>query len=471
MAKYKTVAKQSLILLLSLQQKTRTVLQQIQDILARDHYLTKDARGIARQSCWETLEGNGKVLWGQYRTKRSRFASYVDLRYEKPAFRCNCKSRKTPCKHSLALLLLLTEQSDNFRVTDEFPEEFQTWLKRRDGRLQPKARSAEEEAKLADVRQKNWEKRLTQMSKGLHDLELWLQEVIQEGLAGLHKRAPAYWEEWGAALVNAKLGSLAKRVKALPRFFLQEDWHEDLLAELGDIYLLVKGFQNIDTLPIDLQQELFNTLGVNVKKEEVLQSEAVKDKWWVLAKHEGAEDNLSFQRTWLLGEDTERYALLLDFAWGGQGFPHHWQPGTTLEAALCFYPANFPQRALIKDGQVVHRPFEADSFPDFITFNRAYRSAIAKNPWLNLFPVCLGQVRPFIAQDELYLSDLNDLHLPCKSLKEQLAWQLIALSAGKPIQVFGEWNGTHFLPLSALAEGRFIDFSIHHEPTRRTWYR
>lgn len=430
----------------------------------------EDARAIARMRYWETLEGNEKVLHGLYRTKRSRYTTIVDLRHEKPAFRCNCRSRKNPCKHSLALLILLEEQPDAFRVIDAFPEEVDTWLKRRDSRLLPKERSEEEEAELAELRQKNWEKRLQQMSKGLHDLELWLQEVVRVGLADLHGRDVSYWEEWGAALVNAKLGSLAKRVKALPRLFQQADWHESLLGELGDLYLLVKGFQHIEQLPMELQQELFNTLGVNVKKEEVLKEAAVQDRWRVLAKHEGAEENLTFRRVWLFGEATGDYALLLDFAWGGQGFPQDWQTGTVLNGELCFYPANFPQRALVKQFTLEHAPFEAVGFPDLLSFHAAYRAAIARNPWLNLFPACLGQIRPFLEGEKLFLGDLNDLQLPCRVEQEQLEWQLIALSAGQPIQLFGEWDGTTFLPLSAVVEGRFIDFSIRYERPKRVWY-
>lgn len=436
------------------------MLAKIQALLQGNHYLTEDARAIARLRCWEVLEGNEKVLYGLYRTKRSRYSTYVDLRHEKLAFRCNCRSRKNPCKHSLALLIMLVEQSDVFRVTESFPEELQTWLKRRDSRLQPKERSEAEEEKLAELRQKNWEKRLQQMSKGLHDLELWLQEAVQTGLADLHTRDARYWDEWSAALVNAKLGSLAKRVKALPRLFEQGDWHESLLGELGEIYLLVKGFQHIESLPIDLQQELFNTLGVSVKKEVVLQTPPVHDHWWVLAKHEGVEDNLRFRRVWLLGEESDDYALLLDFAWGNQGFPQDWQPGTRLKGELYFYPANFPQRALMKQFTLEHAPFEAIGFPDFLTFNAAYRAAIAQNPWLNLFPACLAQVRPFVVKEALFLLDLNGLQIPCRFQQAQLDWQLIALSAGEPIQVFGEWDGTHFFPLSATVEGRFIDFSV-----------
>jgi hypothetical protein len=41
-----------------------------------------------------------------------------------------------------------------------------------------------------------------------------------------------------------------------------------------------------------------------------------------------------------------------------------------------------------------------------------------------------------------------------------LNWQLLALSGGKPIAIFGEWNGEFYWPLSAYADERWINLSI-----------
>jgi hypothetical protein len=39
---------------------------------------------------------------------------------------------------------------------------------------------------------------------------------------------------------------------------------------------------------------------------------------------------------------------------------------------------------------------------------------------------------------------------------EDFGWKLLALSGGKPISVFGEWNGRAFSPLSVFSEGRLV---------------
>jgi hypothetical protein len=51
--------------------------------------------------------------------------------------------------------------------------------------------------------------------------------------------------------------------------------------------------------------------------------------------------------------------------------------------------------------------------------------------------------------------DADGYVLPLRPGFEQ-GWRLLALSGGHPLAAFGEWDGDHFLPLSAWAEGRFV---------------
>ena len=36
------------------------------------------------------------------------------------------------------------------------------------------------------------------------------------------------------------------------------------------------------------------------------------------------------------------------------------------------------------------------------------------------------------------------------------AWKLLALSGGRPVQAFGEWNGESLLPLSIVSDGSVV---------------
>jgi hypothetical protein len=86
-----------------------------------------------------------------------------------------------------------------------------------------------------------------------------------------------------------------------------------------------------------------------------------------------------------------------------------------------------------------------------------YTKALACHPWIEQFPLTLQAVIPLRFNNSWALRDSVDHLLPITPRFEQ-GWQLLAISGGHPINVFGEWNGKNFLPLSALAEDKFITF-------------
>src|SRR5690349_12207920 len=77
--------------------------------LAPDTSAQRAARGLAGDKPWlETGLSSGDdlppTLWGLCQgSGRTPYQTAVDL--TEPAFKCNCPSRKFPCKHALALLL------------------------------------------------------------------------------------------------------------------------------------------------------------------------------------------------------------------------------------------------------------------------------------------------------------------------------------------------------------------------------
>jgi hypothetical protein len=379
----------------------------------------------------------------------------VDLRLEKPSFQCNCKSRKNPCKHILAVLLLLMESSVIIQVNSEPPEDVARWLDRRTNRSVSKIRTEEEEEKLTQQRNKNRAARLQQMAGGLEELEKWLYDVMKEGVASLYHRPQSYWKEWAAQMTNAKMGNLAKRIERMPIVFQQTNWHELFFAELGDLYLIVRGFRQLDQLPDGMQQELFNTLGVNINKKELLALEGVQDEWWVLAQRQGVEDKLRFQRLWLYGKNTNQFALLLEYAWQDNPFEYSLQSGQVVAGELVFYPANFRQRATFKTFQNLpnyNSIKKLRAYPKITLFFDDYARAIAKNPWLIVFPVALENVIPQYHEEQLILIDQSLQYIPAKVLNETAVWQLIAISGGHPIAVFGEWEKGNLTILSVYSE-------------------
>lgn len=428
--------------------------------LAPDPGTAQRAKSVAHAQRWLTIEGNGRAIWGTLGDPADPYRTAVD--FEGMGFRCSCPVRRQPCKHGIGLLLLFTKANHLFQLQDSPPDWLADWIKKRSERATkttseaPLQRSTEAENALAEQRRLNREKRMDQMAAGLAELESWLLDLFRQGLATLEGQADRYFNDLAARMVDAKLGTLARRIRQLPALMAEANWHEKMLAEIGSIFLLLRAFQRLDTLPGPLQDDLLSLAGVNLKKEAVLAQNGVHDNWLVTGQTEEEEDaNLLARRTWLIGEQTGQVALLLDFSWGGAGFETSFKLGTVLKAALVFYPSAYPQRALIQSFEYSHDPFSLrNGYPTLSDFAYAFASALGENPWLGRFPAFLEGMVPVFHQAKFVVVDSQRKQLPL-TVDELTGWKLVALSCGKPMGIFGTWDGEAFTPLSVVVDGVF----------------
>lgn len=436
---------------------------------APDPGTAQRATGIAHAQIWHSLEGNGRAIWGTYGYALDPFKVSVD--FEGPAFRCTCPVRRKPCKHGIALLLVFAKNNDAFKVVTDPPEWVGNWLQKRDERGEKRRnitveikRTLEEEKALAEKRKANRGKRLEKMAGGLDELENWLVDLFRQGLATLENHSIEYWNELQSRMADASLTGIARRLRQLPLLMAQEDWHEPLLSELGDIYLIVKGFRNMESLPESLQDDLLSLSGMNFKKADVMEGPSVKDHWLVAGQTEMKEEgNLTARRTWLIGEESKQNALVLDFAWG-DSFEESYKLGTVLQGEVAFYPSAYPQRVLFKNFTPVDRPFDLhNGYSTFSAFANDYSKAIGQFPWLSQFPAFLKDVVPVpnsLRGDTFVLVDSDRKQLPA-SADENLGWKMVAISGGHPISVFGVWDGRFFQPLSAVFNGQFQPLQVN----------
>lgn len=295
-------------------------------------------------------------------------------------------------------------------------------------------------------------KRLELMSRGVEELKAWLLDMLREGLAPLAQAPPDYWEELAARMVDAKLGSIARRIRAWPALIALPDGEQKLIEEIAAQYLYIRAFQRIKQLEPARQMDLLVNGGLNLKKDKVRQGETFQDCWLVIGSQNGEEDNLRFRRTWLLGEKQGRMALLLDFVWGRNDFTENWLVGGVFVGELVFYPSNYPLRALVKSFEWSQKPYDLPAgfeTADFLTAH--YAKALAANPWLFSFPCLLNQCRLVRSEANWFLIDKNRRQLALLPAGKA-NWKLLALSGGAPLTVFGEWDGKHFSPLSVIKE-------------------
>ena len=427
--------------------------------LAPDSSSAQAGRGLANPRKWVSLGQSDVAAWGECQgSGKDAYKVQIDLR--EPAFRCSCPSRKFPCKHGIGLLLLLANQPKTL-PEGAAPAWVAEWLAKREQSAQKKAAApAEAEApspKRAASRARTVSAREGKVAEGVAEIERWLRDQIRQGLASAQGRGSSAWDAVAARMVDAQAPGLAGMLRDMSGTpATGEGWQGRLLEQIGLVHLLIEGYKRREELPPDLLLELRTQIGWTQEKETVQAGPALRDRWVALGQRVVEEDQLRSQRTWLWGSASGRTALLLDFAVAGRPLERSLVVGTALEADLAFFGGNYPLRALLVQRHPPPQP--AESLPGHPTPDArlaAYADALARNPWLERFPLPLHQVTPRRAGEGWLLADSAGRTLPLSARGSQ-GWRLLALSGGRPLTLFGEWDGATLTPLSAWAEGRTL---------------
>ena len=429
--------------------------------LAPDPASAKAGSQLAAPGKWQACGKNERAVWGECQgSGKDPYRTQVDL--SEPAFKCTCPSRKFPCKHGLGLLLLHAARPAHFASGDP-PAWVSDWLASRQKRSEKAEAAAAAEAapptpeqlaaKAAAVAKRE-EKRESRVAAGLEELQKWLEDLAHEGYASLRSRGLKPWHDLAARLVDAQAPGVAgrlRRASSWPFTANLPDWEGHLTRELASLYLLAHSLRS--ETPILDADDAKALIGVAIRQEEVLAGGGVADRWQVLGQRQGEDERVRLRATWLYGIRSGRYALVLHFAVGPQGFGQTIVPGTEFYAELAFYPGALPQRALIKSmdaAAVSERPL-----PEMTEAWRGYATALAAQPFLERHPLALAAAP--VPQGERWALRLPDGALLAAHPHFQQGWQLLALSGGEPLPLFGEWDGDTFLPWSAQVDGRLIN--------------
>jgi len=423
--------------------------------LAPDDKSAKAGQGLATPRQWVSLGCDEIAAWGECQGSGAKpYQTQVEL--SEPAFKCTCPSRKFPCKHGLGLLLLVAGGSP--AVTEREPPEWVTqWLAeraQREEKREQKREQQEERAPDEAARAKRAADREAKVAAGLVEMELWLRDLIRTGLAGVQGKPYGFWEATAARMVDAQAPGVGRMIQELSAVAASGDgWQERLLQSLARLYLLREAYERLSALPDDAQADVRAAIGWAQSQEEVLAQAGVRDEWVVLGARLEEEARLRLRRTWLWGKESNRAALLLDFAAGSQPLEPGPPPGVCFEAELAFYPGAFPLRALVKarygDTRRAHAMPGHDSAAVAMV---AYGAALARSPWLERFPLPLCRVKPLRRDDGWIVVDEEGDALPLSRTFRE-GWQLLSVSGGHPLAVFGEWDGAALWPMSAWEHG------------------
>lgn len=424
--------------------------------LSPDASSTKAAQGLKNPSKWPSLGCNETAAWGECQGSGSKpYQTQVDL--SGPSFKCSCPSRKFPCKHGLALMLLRAagQVADNA----EPPAWVSAWLDSRAEKAEKKEAKAAAIAAapppdpevLAKQQAKRDDKRWDKVAAGMQELQLWMQDMLRNGLANLSgdQQARQHWNTMAARMVDAQASGMAARIKdAWELVDSHPQWSRDLLVQLGHWQLLADAVARRDALSAETRADVMAALGWPMDKAEVqARGEALADDWLVVGLRQiEREGRLLERRVWLQGQHSGRIAWLLDYAQGGRGFETAWVPAQSYRGSLHFYPGQAPLRAIAGADIELLAPGAGAPLGE-----GAWRDALAQlsqrvaaNPLQPVQPLWCGQARLQVSAGQWYAvwpqGDAAAALVPL-AVADDHAWQLQALGGGAPMALFGEWEG------------------------------
>lgn len=409
------------------------------------------ARKLARPGPWSDTGSNDVLVWGKCQgSGKTPYQVSVDT--AAPAYRCSCPSRKFPCKHALALLLLWSrgEAADAGTETAGFARE---WAAQRAERATVREKRHTDQPADPAAQAKRLVDRLALMDAGIEDFARWLTDLVRTGLATARTQPYSWWDGVAARLVDAQLPGLAEQVRAMGSdVHGRVDWADHLLFRAGRWWAVTKAWRMKDTLTPDELADLRVTVGWTVPTADVQGTEELHGPWLVLGAHRSDDGRLQQQRTWLRAPDGT-VVVVLDFAAQSQSLATPQLAGAVLDATLARYPGTAPRRAMftspaaprgtaasLGEGGSIAQALEAEA------------AAVALSPWRERHPVLLAGVR-IVPGERGWLRDGAGDALP---LVDAPLDALLALTGGHPVDLFGELEEGRLRPLSAVVGGTVL---------------
>jgi SWIM zinc finger len=448
-------------------------------LLASDRDAAAAATTAANPASWSAAGCDDGAVWGQYiATSAEPYDVAIDL--GGPAFRCSCPSRKVPCKHCLGLLLLHAEQHVAPAPRLAFARD---WMNRRDGHPSTHERSATPQLQAAGdhsvpteatpgvrrsaglgggadpQRDKRRLERAERMRAGVIELDRWLADRVRTGLAAPDLAEPETWQRVASRLVDAQCGALANRVKRIAALVgANSRWHEDVLEELAVLHGLARGALRTSALPDDLADGVHAATGLTIARDDVLAGVPSTARWLVMGESRVREDLITVQRTWLCCRDEATsgpltWAMLLAFGAFGRDVTSEHVVGTELHADMHWYPGAVALRSIV--GRMYGPAAVTPSAPRPQSLGEAVAAAgwaIAREPWLERYPVCVAAVPTPIGNGRWALVDHSG-DIPIVPGFWRLA-ELVSLSGGRPITIVGEHSAEGILPLTVWSFGQ-----------------
>ncbi len=400
--------------------------------LAPDEASKKAGKDLANLSKWVSKGADNNALWGECKGSGSKpYQTQIDR--NNIAFKCSCPSRKFPCKHGLGLALLYTRQPDTFTAA-EAPAWVTEWISKRAVKEEKKSENKDTVVDEA-AQAKRQLAREQKVAAGIEELLLWMKDIIRNGIIHMPEKGYPFWEGMAKRMVDAQAPGLAAMVKTLGQTpFYKEGWQSIFVEGLLNIYLVISGYKNLPSQQGHLPQDVRNWIGFTQNQETLKEQNGLLDTWLVLGKQTSEEDNITVERNWLYGINSNQYTLVLQFLIRGQGAQLMLSPGMYIQAELVFYPSVTPLRALIKRQINTGAMALQQVYQHWKEVAAAETALCSQMPVRSERPYVVDQLTPVWYNQQWWLKDAAS-HLMQVKEDFKSIWKLLSLSGGEPLTI------------------------------------
>lgn len=287
------------------------------------------------------------------------------------------------------------------------------------------------------------------MSAGIDEFERWLGDLVRQGLAAARRQPYGFWDAAASRLVDAQLPGLAERVRQTAGAVqAREDWADHLVAECGRWWLAIRAWRRREALAPELLGDLRAFVGWPHRADEKAAFPTLRDRWVVAGVSQDDDGRILSQRTWLCGQATGRWAVLLDFAVAGAALEVAQVVGSVVDDALRLHPGSEPARAELSGAQQVVASGAAPAAEPVESAADRLGAWLAANPWRDRLPMPLGDVTPVGDDGRWWLQDDGGQWLPLAAGSDP--WPLLAVSGGHPVAVAAEWHDGVVQPMAVF---------------------
>ena len=299
--------------------------------------------------------------------------------------------------------------------------------------------------------------RAERIAVGMDELDRWLTDLVASGLAQAKSRPFSYWDEMAARLVDAQAPAAATQVRRLAGVVRSGDgWPDRLLAHISRLHLLAAGWSRLEGLSEAQRADLRSAAGWPWPSEQVLAGPKEQDRWYVLARSVTEEERVTALRTWLWGVETNRLALVLDFARPGASPAWELWPGNVVEAVVARFPGTAQLRVIVAERSGEAEVGDAPpAWADLGQVARARGEALARDPWTDRWPVAVASVVPEVHGGNWVVTDRDGRQMALAG-DDVALWRLLASSGGRPVVLLAEWAGDSLVPLGAWTDSGMV---------------